>query len=239
VSSVIECPQCHQGNELGRIFCTRCGTKLDMTRLTHGHMGRSFDLPGFLRNTLRVGIFLVMLVVVLLLIWPTPPAGKRGQEAEVAALLGQRQVLVRAVQTRQEVKLEASELALNAYLDATLKAAQRHEEAVSAWMMRLDEVNVALQPGVMTVSTRAHWGPLAITWEVSGLPQVAEGHFALTVKSGRMGHLGLPQTGAEWMAARIAVMLNRWGADRELLDQLASVVAEQGAMTLVTRLTKP
>lgn len=239
MSSVIECPQCRQGNELGRIFCTRCGTKLDMTRLTHGHMGGRFDLPGFLLGAVRVGIFLAMLVVLGLLLWPTPLAGQRGPEAEVTALLGQRQALVRAVEARQEVKLEASELALNAYLDATLKAGQRQEAVVGAWMMRLDAVNVAVQPGVVIVTTLAHWGPLAITWEVSGVPQVAERHFALVVKSGRIGHLGLPQVGADWMASRMAVLMNRWGADRELLDQLASVVAERQTLTLVTKLAKP
>jgi hypothetical protein len=221
------------------MFCTRCGTKLDLSSLTRSSSGRAFDLPRFLRGAVRVTIFLALLVLLLLLIWPTTLAGQRGKDEDVAALLGQRQALTRAVQDKQEVKLELSEAALNAYLAATLKVAHSNEEAVAAWMMRLAELHVALQPGVLTVTTLAHWGPLAITWELSGIPKVADGHFALEVKSGCIGHLGLPQAGAEAMAARVAALFNRWGTDRALLDQLASVAVDKGTVTLVTKAAKP
>lgn len=207
--------------------------------MTHGNMGRAFDLAGFLQGAVRVVVVLALAVVVVLVIWPAPLAGQRGQEADLAALLGQRQALVQAVQAKREVRLEASEPAVNAYLAATLKAAQGHEEPVAAWMMRLDDLNVALMSGVVTLTTLAHWGPLAITWEVSGTPKLVDGHFDLEVKTGRIGHLGLPQAGADWMATRLAAVLNRWRADRELLDQLAGVVAEHGAVTLVTGPAKP
>ena len=239
MSSVIQCPQCHQGNELGRIFCTRCGTKLDMSRMTRSSSGRSFNMVGFLRGGVRVVIFLVLLVLLLLLIWPTALAGKRGTDDEVAVLLGQRQPLARAVQDKREAKVDVTESALNAYLAASLKAAHSNEEAVAIWMLRLEELNVALQPGVVTVTTLSHWGPLAITWELSGAPKMTEGRFALDVKSGRIGHLGLPQAGADWMASRVAVLFNRWSADHELLDQLAGVTVDKDMVTLVTKVAKP
>ena len=30
---MIECPKCHFSNELGRIFCHQCGSKLDLTKV--------------------------------------------------------------------------------------------------------------------------------------------------------------------------------------------------------------
>ncbi len=239
MSSVIVCPQCHQGNELGRIFCSRCGTKLDMTRMTRGNLGRSFDLPVFLRGAMRVVVCLVLLVLLLLLVWPTGLAGQRSGADEVTALLGQRQALAHAVQDKQAIKLEVSESALNAYLAATLKSAHSNEEAVSAWMLRLDELQVALRPEVVTVTARSQWGPLEITCELSGAPKVADGRFAVEAKSGRIGHLGLPRAGADWMAARMAVLFNRWSADRELLDQLAGVTTDTRTLVLATKGASP
>ncbi|MCX7009722.1 MAG: zinc ribbon domain-containing protein [Kiritimatiellaeota bacterium] len=234
MSKVIECPQCHQGNEFGRMFCQRCGTKLDMSRITAAS-GKAFELKSFLDAAWRIGLFLIMLVLVLLLIWPADNAGKRGEEKDVAALLGQREALKLAVHNGQDIKLEASELAINAYLAATLTQARSNEEAVAGWMMKLAELNVGLKAGAVTVTTVSHWGPLSITWQISGAPKVADKQFSLVVKSGRIGHLGLPQGGAEWMAARVAVMFNRWSADRELLNSVASVTAESGSVTLATR----
>jgi hypothetical protein len=37
------------------------------------------------------------------------------------------------------------------------------------------------------------------------------------------------------MASRVAVLFNRWAADRELLDAIASVTVESGSVTLLSR----
>jgi hypothetical protein len=236
MSQVISCPQCHQGNDLGRMFCNRCGTKLDLSRMKAASAG-AFNLPNFLNGAWRVGIFLIVLVLVLLLIWPAANGGKRGDEDDLAALLGQRTALKQAVQNGQELKLELAEPALNAYLAATLMQARSKEEPVAAWMMNLEGLNIGLKPDAVIVTVTSGWGPLSLTWQISGTPQLAENIFSLDVKSGRIGHLGLPRSGAAWMASRLAVLFNRWAADRALVDPLASVTADSGSLTLSTRAT--
>ena len=68
---------------------------------------------------------------------------------------------------------------------------------------------------------------------------MADGRFAVEAKSGRIGHLGLPRAGADWMAARMAVLFNRWSADRELLDQLAGVTTDTRTLVLATKGASP
>jgi hypothetical protein len=219
------------------MFCTRCGTKLAMDQMTSRGHG-AFDGAAFARGAVQVGIFLFMLVFVLLLIWPATPAGKRGDEEALAALLNQRAAVKKAMQQGQEVKCELAETGLNAYLAATLKAAHSNEGTATAWMMKLAELNVGLKTRAVTVTASSHWGPFNITWQVSGTPQVKDNHFQLDVKSGRIGHMGLPRSGAEWMASRVAVLFNRWAADRELLNTLTSMTVESGSATLVTRVAQ-
>ncbi len=234
MSQVIECPRCHQGNELGRMFCTRCGTKLDMEQMTQRGRG-PFDAAAFSRGAVQIGAFLFMLLGVLLLIWPATPAGKRGDEEALAGLLGQRAAVRKALQQGQEVKCELAETGLNAYLAATLKAARSNETATASWSMQLAELNIGLKAGSVVVTASSQWGPFNITWQISGTPKVTDKYFQLDVKSGRIGHISLPRSGAQWMATRMAVLFNRWAADRELLNTLASLTAESGSVTLVTR----
>ena len=234
MSQIIECPQCHQGNELGRMFCNRCGTKLDMAPMTAAK-ARALDWGTLLGHAGRVGGFLVLLILVLLLIWPVAKTGKCGDESDLNALLGQRAALRQGAQQNKELKLEVTETALNAYLTASLKQARSNEAAEAAWMMNLAELNVGVKVDKVTVTALAHWGPLSITWQISGTPKLADKHFILDAKAGSIGHLGLPRSGAEWMAARMAVLFNRWTADRELLEQLASLTAGDGSLTLTTR----
>ena len=102
-------------------------------------------------------------------------------------------------------------------------------------MMTLDELNLAFRAGFLTVTAVSHWGPLCITWEISGVPKVMDGRFVLDVRTGQVGHLRLPHSCAEWMAGRMAVLFKRWQPERDLLDRLGDLTVEAGRITLSTQ----
>ena len=220
-----ECPRCQQANELGRIFCVRCGAKLDFTRPKV-----TFAWGSIFATGAQLLFFLAVLTVVGLAMWPLPPAGRIGGDAETREWLAQRDAL------KTGTPVTVSEAALNAYLATTLKLSSTN--ATGSWRMDLAAINVAFQVGSMTVVVVTHWGPLTITWTITGVPQTAKGHLAFDVRGGSLGHLPLPSVAANWLAGHMAALAARWPADVGVLDHLFSIVLESRQIKLDTQSTR-
>jgi len=217
-----ECPRCQQANELGRIFCVRCGAKLDFTRTKVTVAWGSIFATGA-----QLLFFLAALTVVGLALWPLSPAGQIGGDAEAREWLAQRDTLKAGKQ------VTVSETALNAYLATTLKLSSTN--ATGSWRMDLVALNVAFQAGSITVAAVTHWGPLTFTWTITGVPQTAGGRFAFDVRGGLLGHLPLPSAVANWLAGHIAALAARWPADVGMLNHLVDVVLEPRQIKLDTQ----
>ena len=229
-----QCPQCGCPNEMGRIFCIRCGVKLDFTRMTRSSR---IDVGSIFTAILRLLVFLVVVTVAGLAVWSVAPLGQVGGEADAREWLHQRDLL----KAGGSAQVEVSETTINAYLVATLKQAPTNSaEAVGRWKMRLDALNMAFRTDHVTVMALTRWGPLTITWAISGVPKLGDGNNGVDVQRGWLGHLPLPHAIAAWLADRMAVLLLvRWPQDRELWEQLNGVALNAGRITLSTRSTKP
>jgi hypothetical protein len=218
---------------MGRIFCIRCGTKLDFTRRKKAFR---LDLGGLLAGVVRLIVFLAVVSLVALIVWPLAPVGQVGDAADAREWLRQRD----ALQAGGAEPATVSETSLNAYLRATLKpSATNTTAAVGSWGMRLAALNVTLRPDHATVVALTQWGPLTITWAISGTPRVTDGPRRWEIKKGRLGHLPLPRAGAGWVADRMAALLARWPQDRAVWEQLKDVTLEAGRVRLAAGPAQP
>lgn len=228
-----KCSECGCPNEVGRIFCVRCGVKLDFTRMRRPIR---IDVGGILSGVFRLIMFLAVLSVVALIVWPLGPAGQVGNADDAREWLRQRD----AIKNGDVDKIEAAEASLNAYLLSTLKQPATNSTATaSRWQMKLDAVNVTMRSDHVTVMAVTQWGPLTITWSISGVPQVQAEHSVLDIKDGRLGHLPLPPVVTAWVANRMVALLARWPHDRELLEQLKGLTLAAGRATLAIRPAQP
>ena len=79
---MIICKACGADNELGRVFCTSCGTKLDlsnMSRDTLGTMQQESWLRRF-RGWIALGVLVLLAIPVVLAMWPqTELLGEAGR----------------------------------------------------------------------------------------------------------------------------------------------------------------
>jgi hypothetical protein len=181
-------------------------------------------------------IFLAVLSLVVLIVWPLAPAGQVGGDDDARGWLSKRDLL----KDGGTVKAEVSEASLNAYLLTTLKQPATNAAAtISSWKMKLAALNVTLRPDHVTMMALTQWGPLTITWAVRGAPRVADDHVLWDIKDGRLGHLPLPRAIAVWVADRMAALLVRWPQDREMLEQLKGVTLDAGRVTLTARPAQP
>lgn len=70
---MIVCSKCGKDNELGRVFCTSCGTKLDLTHMSKQAIAQSNKeswLSSHWKNFILVPLILIVLAVVGLVLWP-------------------------------------------------------------------------------------------------------------------------------------------------------------------------
>ncbi|TAN35740.1 MAG: hypothetical protein EPN23_10480 [Verrucomicrobia bacterium] len=190
----------------------------------------AFDWGYIFVFTLRLLGFLVVATVVGLVLWPRAPAGRVGGDADA------REWLVKRSALKTGAQVVVSEAAFNAYWAATLKLAPTNaSETMADWKMKLDALNLAVQPKHMTVMVLTHWGPLDFTWAIKGVPKMVERHFVWEVQDGWLGHLKLPRAVAAWLAAHATGLAQRWPDERGLLEQLSGLALADGQLTLVTR----
>ena len=236
MSNQVVCTKCGHGNMIGHMFCAKCGAKLDLKRMSAHNLqkGGRFSFPSLvLAGRLIIALAVVILVVAVIL--PTEPQGARGIDPDVLKYKEKRAELDRSLLENLDASKEFSEGEINAFLAGVLRSEATNQASVAFWQMRSAEYSVAFLPGAITVHWAATLGPLTVTYEVTGEPQVGQGLFTLKVQSGRWGHLSLPSAAARWMGTRLAVCFNRWQKERTILDHAGAVEVQQGRLILTMK----
>jgi hypothetical protein len=82
----ITCPQCKQKVPFGRLFCTFCGAKLELSpdRVTNRLTGDE-AFGGIKRWVTRLASFAVVAGAIGVFFWPMPPQGQVGNAAQAAS----------------------------------------------------------------------------------------------------------------------------------------------------------
>lgn len=121
---MLTCPKCNYDNELGRIFCHQCGTKLDLNQIkASGHGGKSLkrrDSPSVGRIVLRVVEVAVVAVILwgTYLMWQVPDVKPVTSTAEdQSSAEKKRLTLERAIDQRKAATIQLSEAEANSYLE--------------------------------------------------------------------------------------------------------------------------
>ena len=221
----IRCEKCGQENDLGRIFCTQCGARLDLTRTSIADIdeGRQADRTRVARKI--VGYVLVFAVIGLagLAAWPGEPLA--GGSAEGAQVVDSKiDALMEAANAAQAASLEFTGQELNAYLAARAKR-QKVESVTLALRSGYVVLRVQDRLGPWTIAS-VPLGPLRYSYDVTCYPQ---GN-ALNIRGVRLGHLpvaGPPRTA---LLARLAVFFEHAGREREALKRVTGIVVREGAV---------
>lgn len=233
--SSMNCPRCGHANELGRVFCSKCGVRLDLSRINARVLARGATKPheGLFRM-LRVLLLLFLAAVIGLMLWPAELVGEPGSVRDARRLENKIQGLIRAQDSGLYVFEIVSEREVNAYLADVLK---NNESLSRSEGMRLgiEAIRVQFLPDAMTVVILANWGPARLSYEVRGVPVTGTGAFSVDVQSARWGHLLLPGASADWVSGRVAVVFSQMKRDWGMLDQLERCDLGQGKVRLVTK----
>lgn len=231
----IKCPRCGNINTFGRVFCSKCGVRLDLSRVNNRVLAKSIERPhSSALRLFRFLLFVALLAVVALLLWPSGLVGAPGALRDARSMERKIAAVVRAQQAGLYVFEIISEREANAYLAEILK---RNEGISRSEGMKLgiEAITMGFQPDGLTVVILAAWGPLRISYEVTGMPVIDEEGFKLDVISARWGHLPLPGPSGQWVSERVARVFSQMQRERRMLDDLQRCDVGKGKVRLVTK----
>ncbi|MFC1496967.1 zinc ribbon domain-containing protein [Verrucomicrobiota bacterium] len=185
---MILCDKCGAENELGRVFCTGCGSKLDLTNLSSEAVSESLRENWFLKHWKKFlyGVLVLLALVVALVFWPkVKPIGRKGTHYNKRRLERQLRSFV-AVGSKKSMSETLKEEDINGYFEYS-----------KAEKIKADYVGFRVHDRFFAVRVvRPLW-----SWKISSLviePKISYDLFCVPVQGGRVavrkawiGHLRL------------------------------------------------
>ena len=231
MSMKVKCVRCGVVNELNRVFCAKCGGKLDHSMLVHGER----STPGrLISGFIRLVIVGVLLSATGLMLWPVEPHGTMGSVADARAMTTTLQYFQQAIQNRAVVDGVITEAQINGYLAEVLKQ-NRQVLRSEGLRLGLREINVSFTREDFVVLVLANWGPISLSYEIKGVPVVTKGRFEVVIQGARWGHLPLPEPAATWISKRVAGIFLRMEKELVILNGLGRCELGNGRAYAATR----
>lgn len=239
---MLECPKCQFDNELGRIFCHACGTKLDLSKIKPPTQGAKMRrrVKNRVVSTVRLVIELVLIAVFLLgiaLICLVPDVKPfQPSSVELVSTEAKRNALDKLVSARKGGTVTITEPELNTFLN-TLGYDKPTGKGIEVTPVAL---RATLKDGAILVEFVANvhfWTAFEkqayLAYECA--PVIREGQCQFLPKGGWVGRLPLhPRLldGVPLVGDYFARLFNNLKDDKKrLLDSLTKVSVTKDAVT--------
>ena len=226
----IECQICGFMNDLGRVFCTQCGKRLELTNTSLDDLARrrTFDWGPLVSQVAGWTLALIVVAIIGAALWqkmpvrvPTDPAGVKQIPMKV-------RIVQTALRARQPIAVPFTEAEVNGFLEARAKS------------RKLDHLSVDFKPGMLTFAAGHPWRPVTQVTVLTNLvmPVTCElsARFdgpTLVVRGGRLGHLPLPSPAAALMVPWFRGWFDDVLAQTGMVRSLKSVTLEENGAQLV------
>lgn len=218
----IKCQRCGTSNPVNRVFCLKCGTKLDLqasVEMLEEAPTLGEVLTGVLKSLVGLVLVLSMMTAIALPLWPVLPRGQGGGVAEFRALM------LKAAAA--DNNLAVTEAELNALF---LRAVATTSLTVSAGACEVKEINALLQPDRFVLDVVLRWKVLTLSLTLTGRGDPAAKEFHPQITAAHFGHFPLPAA----VAARLSDPVARaWqNVVQELPAQRRMAAVALGSRTL-------
>jgi hypothetical protein len=246
---MLACPKCGFDNELGRIFCHQCGTKLDLEQIKPTSRGgkkltRGKESPGVSRIALRVfEVAVVALIVWSVFLLVQVPSVPRIASTEQDALSIERKriALQRLIDQNKEASIQLSAGELNAFLGKLgFEKAEGKGVKITPNSLQIqlgaNEITVIVIGNLEVGSSMKKEFYLSCT----GVPTIEDRHFVFRPNGAAIGALPIhPQildsTGS--IQHYLSALFRNLSEERKLLDKLTSITVNKERVLLEYRPT--
>jgi len=237
------CLKCNHDNELGRIFCHQCGTKLDISQIKPPiRGGKSLRAKGK-TNVGRIFSWGIRLVILGLLGWGIYLFA---QVPEVKKIKTANSDLVSFYQKRDrfEVATKSQQPATVAFTQAEINAAistmDMQKSAGRGVQVSPTALQILLAEDSVTV---VYLGKIAVgsSWEkqlylsYTGVPSIADGKFVFQPQAAQLGKLPVPRLLLErtgFMKGYFRQLFGNLKEEQHLIESASSVKSDTQLVTL-------
>ena len=237
------CPKCSHDNELGRMFCHKCGERLDLSRIkppsAEEKKRRQFERGA--KRTIRILVNVVvlgLLILVIALICATPVVPPvQSSNKDLVTSDAKRMELERLGKGQKTGQVVITEGQLNAFLSQRAfsgKAGGGLEVTPVALRLNLSDSRIKLE-----FLGTTHFGSyfakdLYLGYE--GQPTLSQGKFEFKPTAGWIGKLPihpllLRTTG--FFKSRFGRLFEEFLAEKELLEKLTAIEVTPEAVTCI------
>lgn len=229
MSNPIRCSRCGGGNPVGHIFCKHCGARLALSDIpppaAERHAGRR------LLGLFRLVVLLGLAAAVGLILWQSEVRGAVGTPDEAERLYAKLRRLEGVISAGQGVDEWITETEVNAYLARVVEHTNQASSS-SPRQVRVTGINLSFTRDHLIALILAEWGPLKLSYEMTGIPRAGEAAFELKLVAARLGHLPLPGAVRDRVARQVAPVFARMNRERNILDHLSGIVLDQGRLRI-------
>lgn len=221
----IPCDKCKHENELGRVFCARCGIRLDSSRITANALMQNARPKSLARIGKALGVMVLLAVVslVVLVFWPPPIEADRGTKSNGRALQKQLMAFQEGLATANRLGTTFPEKAINGYF-VTLN--EKSGVEVLADLNANSFHCVAVRTFGPLVAGNFKTPTLSLAYSVRG--EAKENR--LVVTSAALGHIPLPGPLKTMAVTEITKHVLSGEKYEDLFKHVAELVIRNGAV---------
>lgn len=248
---MIACQACGHSNPLGRVFCQKCGTKLDLSKVRPpgsdpGEGGASGVTVGVkkedqkrgktaLKTAIRIFdmVLLVAVIAGIVLMWQQPAVKSSGTSSiEASAVKIQREKLDFAISNKRPYEVKLDDMQMNSYLASVSDMGK----SSNTGLFQTDAISLSSQAGTVQVDyvrkiVIKDWEK-KLVMRFAGRPESDGSDFRFVPVSGSIGKLPIPGFGLKIYSRNFARLFADLDSERELLAKLTGITAEPNKLTL-------
>ena len=226
----IECSNCGYSNDLGRMFCSSCGQKLNLhdTSMTDLNDRREVDYGKWIRGVLAGLLILGVGSLAGAILWPVKPPPVFYEATGAIQIPIKARAVRTALSYNREIKIDLTEGELNGFLAERAKSRKAGKLAID------------LKTGMFDLYAGFDWSPATnITWlakvKIPVSMDMRAGFQAgvLMIERCRIGHLPLPGSSKNVVIDYFATMFSDITGEKRVVSLLKNVAIEDTKVTLV------
>jgi len=243
---MIICPKCQYDNDLGRIFCAKCGEKLDITKVKaptsvrkrpKGEKHRSFQkiVSDFTAKLIKVAILAAVACVLTLLAAPPVFQRKDFNASDVISFEEKRGQLEDSQTSEQKKQIVFKEEELNAALSQAIYNTTA-TQAADPNAIKLETMYLGFQEGTVRVTIANKWRWFRLNLQEQSTPVQENGVWTLQPTAFWIGRLRLPPALNSYVNQLYFSRL--WASfvnEKTLIEKLTGLELKPGQAVLTTK----